>query len=121
MGQVAAAAAATTVAGALGAPPPQQLPPGNMNGHVAQAPGSAPAAASPASDPLTNQLAGMSKQQLYELLAQMKVCLLSEHFLDAYTLHAFPMVQLSSAVPPKPQFMVDQGLARDMLLTMPCT
>ena len=62
VGHAAASAAAAAVNGSLGGGSPQQLP----------ASGAANADQG-GSDPLTSQLAGMSKQQLYELLSQMKV------------------------------------------------
>ena len=62
VGHAAASAAAAAVNGSLGGGSMQQLP------------SSGPAnAEQPASDPLSSQLAGMSKQQLYDLLSQMKV------------------------------------------------
>eukprot|EP00897_Mesotaenium_endlicherianum_P001129 jgi/Mesen1/11016/ME000098S10406 len=64
MGLAAAAAAASAVAGAL--TPPGQPPPDG-------------GAAAGGSDALTNQLAGMSRQQLYDLLAQMKVLIQTNH------------------------------------------
>ncbi|GJP62230.1 hypothetical protein CLOP_g19315 [Closterium sp. NIES-67] len=72
IGFSAAVDAAFFVAHALGAPPPAVTRKGDMAMQGGGGDGAAAAGADSA-DPLTNQLAGMSKQQLYDLLAQMKV------------------------------------------------
>ncbi|CAI5971442.1 unnamed protein product [Closterium sp. NIES-64] len=68
IGFPAAIEAAFFVAQALGAPPPVVVRKPGTGGMATPGGGDAESA-----DPLTNQLAGMSKQQLYDLLAQMKV------------------------------------------------
>ncbi|CAI5477703.1 unnamed protein product [Closterium sp. Yama58-4] len=68
IGFPAAIEAAFFVAQALGAPPPVVVRKPRKGDMATPGGGDAESA-----DPLTNQLAGMSKQQLYDLLAQMKV------------------------------------------------